>query len=557
MSISDLIEAGGSGAEPAPQLHAGVARLRGGSVYAVLPSFSQDHDWGPLKGATGGLSEGEEIMVAFADDGSPWVLSVAGGESGPKLYSMLEVFGHSYTRASNASTGYTSWQAKLADMLKVQRTYNYGRGSAKTHDPSLGVGYVREHLLRTRTAGPYHPSSDLAVVMYGINDLSLVADARFFLQHLRNLLALVNATAVFENSDGSVAHSSGSTQTIASALACAGFHYNGGTERQITTTPSTTTITVPSDYPGSPISLQFRVTSADTVVGTITVDGNPAEFTDGSPAGVLSYAPADYCGENLAATVTKRLVPLAPGAHSIVVTYTSITGTARFDRWQIESPVAPVVAVCNVARITSPAATGYGEGDERVALWNAALPALIAEFDNAVLVDIDTPLGKSSAYFADGRHVNDDGMALIAKAIYDAIPHRKNTFVQQGGYPDNATTGLSLGSGWSAAGGSTPTSAGCKQQGGMVQCYGYVSKSTAPAANELIAILPVGMRPYYTQFFPAVDEQGYGVLLRVEGAAGVAGGTTNPGGIKWVASQNGTPAGKKFDLAAVRFFADR
>lgn len=74
MSISELIDSGAPEG-PSPQLHSGTVRVRGGEVYAVLPTYSPDHDWGPLAGSTSGLAEGDEIGVAFGDDGTPWVVA--------------------------------------------------------------------------------------------------------------------------------------------------------------------------------------------------------------------------------------------------------------------------------------------------------------------------------------------------------------------------------------------------------------------------------------------------------------------------------------------------
>ena len=74
MSISELIDSDAPEG-PSPQLHSGTVRVREGEVYAVLPAYSPDHDWGPLAGSTSGLAEGDEIGVAFGDDGTPWVVA--------------------------------------------------------------------------------------------------------------------------------------------------------------------------------------------------------------------------------------------------------------------------------------------------------------------------------------------------------------------------------------------------------------------------------------------------------------------------------------------------
>lgn len=487
---------------------------------------------------------GPGVSVGISDGQVP--------ERRERRYGTLEVFGTSYTRTTGASEAGYAWQNRLASMVGAQRVYNYGRGSAKTHDPTLGVGYVREQLLRTRTGAPYYPASELCAVTYGINDLTVVADARFFTQSLRALVSLVNASAVFEENDATVAHSAGSRVQIATANAAAGVAYNGGYEQQITTNGATTTITLPSDFPGGTVNLSFRVTSADTVVGTVKVDGVNASFTDGSAAGVLSYAPADYCGESNPGTCVKRIGGLAAGARSIVITYTTITGTARFDRYAIEANPLPVVALMNVARIPSPSGSGYTESDARVALWNQALPAVAAEFPNVVLVDIDTPLGGVSGNFSDGRHPNDKGHAIMAKAIYDSLPARRAEAVL-GGHFDNCTTGLTLATNWTSGAGSTSPAALAVRPGGLVQLNGYFKKSTLPSANEVIATLPVGCRPYYTQFFTVQGDASNTIQLRVDGTAGVPGGTV-AGALKHV---SGAASGESFGVSTVIYQADR
>ncbi len=72
MSIDALLP--GQSPDPGPPLHSATIRLRGGIAYAVIPTFSADHDWGPLAGLTSGLANGDKVTVAFADDGTPWLL---------------------------------------------------------------------------------------------------------------------------------------------------------------------------------------------------------------------------------------------------------------------------------------------------------------------------------------------------------------------------------------------------------------------------------------------------------------------------------------------------
>lgn len=88
MTIDALLP--GQSPDPGPPLHSAVVRLRGSDAYAVIPTFSADHDWGPLAGETSGLADGDQITVAFADDGVPWVLGRVGVTVSSELTAALK-----------------------------------------------------------------------------------------------------------------------------------------------------------------------------------------------------------------------------------------------------------------------------------------------------------------------------------------------------------------------------------------------------------------------------------------------------------------------------------
>ena len=483
-------------------------------------------------------------------------------------FGLTELGGHSYSRDAgpDGSEARGPFQQAVSHLTGGGRVINYGRGSAKTHEPDIGFGSFAENCVRPRLAGPDLPYCGLGVLAYGINDLTTVPDASLFRNYLRLCAALLRSSRVFATS--AMTHSHGSTATPAAGLwGSVGNPYAGGPIRSITTAGATSKHTLPADYTGRGWWVLFHAGSGDAFSGTITVkrDGvsHDAISPDEQADGTFSVNGAAICGPSMNGAYLKRITAAAgigalAAGDEITITYSSITGTARVSGCGIDAQIPPSVVICNVARIPVQGSAAYTESDARVAIWNAVLPGLCAEFADGLvrIADIDTPLAK--AHFSDGRHPDDYGQALMARAILDALPPRTlldQAVLARGVQPD-IVAGLPLGSNLTGGGGST-NSPWCRPtRSGTVIVGGALTTTGAIAAGDTLATLPAGCRPYYSEYFTVSSRDNPGTLVkvRVDGTVGVSTGVSAPGRIQAV---NPIASGVTFDLGGITFQAER
>ncbi len=349
--------------------------------------------------------------------------------------SKIEVSGHSYTTGFGASSQYVyGYTNVLASLLHAQ-SQNHGVGGAVASWNQTGAnpgdgGYAKvlQDVKPTRTAAPYLPMSGVGIINYGINDLGADTSCSSgpFIQAERAIISRYRAAAVFEESDSSVAFAAGGGPawgTVASTNDNSGSGYKsaGGNG-------NTYTITVPSDFPGGTIDIGLIATQGSNgAVHTFTVDGSAAGSID--TRGIAATNSGKKTG------VVKRFTGLSAGAHTIVGTISSFTGSTYFDYWQIEAPQSRVVLVENLARMftyTIYSTWTCTPTDSNVAAANTALTSLVAEFDSSVImVDADSALAKTQANFAgDNAHPNDQGYAKIAAVNYKALTAASATLDQ-------------------------------------------------------------------------------------------------------------------------------
>lgn len=206
---------------------------------------------------------------------------------------------------------------------------------------------------------------------------------------------------------------------------------SSGTWRYTVANGATVTLTLPADYQGEPVVMNFPGRPGANG-GTITFTGtaltgkpelnSTISTNDVMPGATLSQCP-----------VVKRITSLtaANAGQTIIATTSSNVGVIYYDGAWLESLAPPPVIWCNIARI--PAAgysTSYpswtaqtGSHDLDVQNLNADVAAMIsAEFDGMVQVaDIDAALAKDATNFWDNLHPNERGAALCADAIEDAV----------------------------------------------------------------------------------------------------------------------------------------
>ena len=337
----------------------------------------------------------------------------------------LSVYGDSYAAGGTVALpnnfNTNRFTSKVAALTHAQEYNKAVNGQA-----ALGGGWigVLQGETRSRTSAPYVAAPGAYLINYGLNDIKYVGPSSYgpMQEALRTIISRARAAAVFEDSDASVAY--GGTWTNVNAT-----DKNSGTSyRSTTTNGNTVTISVPSDFPGGTIDVGLIGTSnGDGAIHTIkegattltTVDTHNAQTTTGGNNGYLGMV---------------RRITLSAGAHTIVDTVTSITGTTYFDYWQVEAPTPPLVIVPLAPRLMSYSTFApYTPVDADIATLNAAKTSVFNEFDSSVVpVDFDSVLNKTAAYYtSDNVHPNDQGNSLLAAAVYKAITNASYTVDQQ------------------------------------------------------------------------------------------------------------------------------
>lgn len=348
------------------------------------------------------------------------------------------LYGHSYF-ARGIGTVWTTGRtdAYLRMMLDVEYTNwsNYAVAGSNLIIQGVWTGgwaRVMQTLTRMPPAGtnihgsPYFSDGGGAILAWGINDIGGVSGTqtalRLAYQHaLRAVISRARSSVVYEDNStvgGLPTYGPGFTQVTASQD-----YSSGTTVRQATTTTSATvTITLPSDYKGEPVSIQFSAMPGANG-GTVTFSGTAGITGTLALTGVAPATPNSHL------PVVKRITSLTSSnaGQTIIITATSFDagGLVIFDCWWLESLIPAPVIVCNVPRLLTAGYAGYanGIGDTDVAALNTAIASVVAEFDGMVqIADLDGALNKTTARFAsDGLHPNEDGARYCARAIKFAI----------------------------------------------------------------------------------------------------------------------------------------
>jgi hypothetical protein len=283
-------------------------------------------------------------------------------------------------------------------------------------------------------AAPYAPEGGAMVMLHGINDLGTLGGATTqilaaYQQALRSCISRWRASTIWETTASNTAFGGvWTTETTKFDQA------SNGEWRYHATTGGTVTLTLPADYNGEPIAI--------CLIGRPGVNGGIVTWS--GTAGITGTTSTDNIMPSATLSnvpVIKRITTLtsANAGQTIIGTVTQNSGLVYYDCWWIESKAPPPVIVCDVPRLT---ASGYStkyagwtaqtaslDGD--VQALNTSIASVVAEFDAMVqIAGIDAKLNKTASYFSDGLHPNEQGAALCADAIVDAI----NRCVVNGSY---------------------------------------------------------------------------------------------------------------------------
>jgi hypothetical protein len=232
-------------------------------------------------------------------------------------------------------------------------------------------------------------AGDAAVVLHYLNDLVTGTGDRALKalrEATRSVVSHLFARSAYADTDASCAYSA-SWSTVTTDVRNEGVGYHS-----CATVGRTVTITVPGTFLGGTVSIRSIAVPADGgATCTVTVDGVAVATIDTN--GIWSSG-TDY------APMVTRLKNLPAGAHTIIVTITTVSGAYLFDGWLDEPRYAvygPRVVLCNVARLP---AAGYSSGyfnafgDSEVLACNSMISQVAAEFPvGAVVVgDVDGTL---------------------------------------------------------------------------------------------------------------------------------------------------------------------
>lgn len=339
-------------------------------------------------------------------------------------------YGHSYM---NVAYGAFYQTGRFDALLRATLDIEPGnwRGLAKdgaklTYDGAAQGGWTRvmQFTPRPQRGAPYAPDGGAAVICFGINDIGNSGGTQTeirnaFKQALRAVISRARASVIFEND---FLIGTRTTYTGGFGLATATNEFSSGTTVHLTSaTSATVTMTLPSDYNGETVAIQF-VANAGAFGGTVTWSGTAGVTSTTSTSNVIAAATASHL------PVVKRITNLtaANAGQTIVGTVTSLdaSGSVLFDSWWLETGYPQPVFVCNVARLTTAGYALYTNviGDTEVGNLNTDITSVVGEFDaRVVIIDIDTALNKDATLFFDGLHPNELGAAKLADAVMSAV----------------------------------------------------------------------------------------------------------------------------------------
>jgi hypothetical protein len=282
---------------------------------------------------------------------------------------------------------------------------------------------------------PYVGEGGAFLGVWGINDLGTLGGATAqiraaYVHAVRAVISRWRASFYAEDTaaTGKLVPTYGGTWTAETSQ---NDRASNGTWRYHATTGGTITLTLPSDYQGEPVCLNFvgrpgtnggTVTFSGTALASSPHNGSTISTNDVMPAATLSNVP-----------VVKRITGLssAQAGQTVIATVTANVGIVYYDCAWLESLSPPPVIWCNIARLPAAGYSGSypswtaqtGSLDSDVTTTNSDVAAMIAsEFDGMVqIADLDGALNKDANNFWDNLHPNETGAARCADAIEQAV----------------------------------------------------------------------------------------------------------------------------------------
>jgi hypothetical protein len=344
-----------------------------------------------------------------------------------------EAFGHSYFMTTVGTLYQTGrMDAVIRQALDIEhenwRNHCVTGAQLMVQGRAQG-GYARimqEVTKSTRTA-PYAANGGGCFLVYGINDIGISGKTLQFQtafgHALRASISRWRASSVKPDSDASIAYGAGFTQ----ATGTQDFTSGTAVHKCTVTTSSTITITIPADYTGQTICVQF-IGAAGVFGGSVSISGT-ASFASGAAISTSNITATSHC------PVVRRFKGITSDAgKTLIFTATAVdaSGEIDFNGYWIEADNPPPVVVANIARLTTAGYAGYATvpADTDVATFNTVISSVVAEFDGMVTIanidgainkDLSNPPGITTLYASDGVHPNEYGAAKCADAFIAAV----------------------------------------------------------------------------------------------------------------------------------------
>jgi hypothetical protein len=274
---------------------------------------------------------------------------------------------------------------------------------------------IQSQLLATLHSVPHDASTQLSLVMWGINDLGAFGPSMGGYEGALRLLVSRLRTAdadVHDFRDPALGYSGRWIAATGENLASEGSSFSWRS---------------PPGFRGGEVTFMMMAHRGFGARYAFTLDGAPAGAFD--TRGVSPRAPAAA----VSTPVAYRVRVPAGGGHVIGCTLEHVRRAANLVGWALEAAHPPLVVLVQQPRLPSYYAyrvigAPFLPNDASVRALNQATEAVAAEFDNYVItVDTDRAIGKQRRYFqGDGLHPNAAGDERISQLIEAAIerdPH--------------------------------------------------------------------------------------------------------------------------------------
>jgi hypothetical protein len=283
----------------------------------------------------------------------------------------------------------------------------YARGFV---DDGVSGSSLQSQLLATLQIVPRDASTQVSLVMWGVNDLGAFGPSLGGFEGALRLLVSRLRTAtddVHDFHDRAFSYTGRWTPAVGENVASAGAAFSWRS---------------PSDFRGGHVAFMVMIRRGVGARYSFRVDGADAGTLD------TRFLSPPSPSAQVNTPVAYRVAVPAGGGHVVTCRLEDVEGAANVVGWSLESARPPLVVLIEQPRLPTYAAyriahTPFQPDDAGVRALNRAIETVAREFDAYVVtVDLDRAFGKQQRYFLpDGLHPNAAGDARIASLIEQAV----------------------------------------------------------------------------------------------------------------------------------------